>query len=255
VRFWNFFAYKTLVEKQSQHQIQRLRTDNESEYVKTNFTSYCIAHDIQMQHTFPYTPQQNGVSERKNYTLKEMANCMIQSIWLSLQHWSESINCANWIVNHTPTKALKNITPEEAWNKIIPNVIHFHVFGSATWAHIPYEKSKYLHPKSEKCIFVWYYEYLKCYRLIKHCCNEIIIRIYVKFDGNLLTCEPNLLFVPSTTCEPYSTFVHILVSSSLDYDSEDENPPLLAHLPLDESIEHEPTPIPPLPRWVCSNRE
>ena len=39
----------------------------------------------QQQHTIPYTPQQNDVAERKNHTLKEMANCMIQSKGLSLQ--------------------------------------------------------------------------------------------------------------------------------------------------------------------------
>jgi hypothetical protein len=77
------------------------------------FTSYCTAQGIQMQHIVPYTPQQNGVVERKNHTLKEMANCMIQSKGLSLHYWVEAINCANYIVNHTPTKALKNITPEE----------------------------------------------------------------------------------------------------------------------------------------------
>jgi hypothetical protein len=64
-----------------------------------------------MQHIFPYTPQQNGVSERKNRTLKEMANCMIQSKGLSLKYWAETMNCENYIVNHTPTKDLKNITP------------------------------------------------------------------------------------------------------------------------------------------------
>jgi hypothetical protein len=38
-----------------------------------------------MQHIVPYTPQQNGVVYRKNNTLKEMANCMIQSKGLSLK--------------------------------------------------------------------------------------------------------------------------------------------------------------------------
>jgi transposase InsO family protein len=75
--FDKFLAYKALVEKQSGHQIQRLRTDNGGEYVNKNFTSYCTTQGIQMQHTVPYTPQQNGVVERKNCTLKEMANCMI----------------------------------------------------------------------------------------------------------------------------------------------------------------------------------
>ena len=118
--------------------------------MNNNFTIYCITKGIQMQHTIPYTPQQNGVAERKNCTLKEMANYMIQSKGLSLKYWAEAINCANYIVNCTPTKALKNITPEEAWTKIKLDVILFRVFGSITWAHIPDEKRKELHPKSEK---------------------------------------------------------------------------------------------------------
>ena len=142
--FDKFLAYKALVEKKSGHQIQRLRTDNGGEYVNNNFTSYCTTQGIQMQHIVPYTPQQNGVAERKNRTLKEMANCMIQSKGLSLQYWAEAINCANYIVNHTPTKALKNITPKEAWTKIKLDVSHFRVFGSIAWAHIPDEKRKAL---------------------------------------------------------------------------------------------------------------
>jgi hypothetical protein len=90
----------------------------------------------------------------------------------------------------------------------------------------------------------------------KHC-NEIIIRRDVKFDENLLACEPNSMIVPSLACEPSSafvpSFVPILVSSS-DDESEDENPPLLLtflqmnplnlnqnqfHRFLDGSIQHE----------------
>ena len=250
--------YKALVEKQSGHQIQRLRTDNGGEYVNNNFTSYCTTQGIQMQHTVPYTPQQNGVAERKNRTLKEMANCMIQSKGLSLQYWAEAINCANYIVNRTPTKALKNITSEEAWTKIKPDVSHFRVFGSITWAHIPDEKRNTLQPKSEKCIFVGYSKDVKGYRLLQPHCNEIILRRDVKFDENLLVCKPNSTVVTSSTCETSSTFVPssvpILVSSS-DDDNEDENPPPPTHLPPYESFEPELTPVPLLPRWVRSTRE
>jgi hypothetical protein len=67
------------------------------------------------------------------------------------------------------------------------------------------------------------------------------------------------MFVPSTTCEPSSTFVPYsfpnMVSSSLDDENEDENPPSPTHLPLDESIEHERAPVPPLPKWVRSTPE
>jgi hypothetical protein len=78
-----------------------------------------------MHHTILYTPQQNNVAERKNRTLKEMANFMIQSKGLSLHFWAEAINCANYILNRTPTKVLDNITPKEAWSSIKPDVSHF----------------------------------------------------------------------------------------------------------------------------------
>jgi hypothetical protein len=63
--------------------------------------------------------------------------------------------------------------------------------------------------------------------------------------------------VPSSACEPSSTFVPsyvpILVSSfSSEDDNEDENTPPPSHLPPDDSIEHEPKPTPLLPIWVCS---
>jgi hypothetical protein len=61
-----------------------------------------------------------------------------------------------------------------------------------------------------------------------------------------LAYDPSLTFFPSS--------VPILVSS-LDDDSEDENPPPLSHLPPNESFEPKPSPTPPLPRWVLSTQE
>jgi hypothetical protein len=212
-----------------------------------------------MQHTIPYTPQQNGVVERKNRTLKEMANCMIQSKGLSLKYWVKAINYANYIINRTLAKALKHITSKETWNKLKLDGSHFRVFGNVAWAHIPDEKRKTLQPKSEKCIIVGYSEDVKGYRLLQLHFNEIITRRDVKFDENLLACEPNLTFVSSSTCEPYLTVVPsttpILVFSFSDDDGEDENPSPPAHLPPDEYIEPEPIPTPPLPRWVHSTQE
>jgi hypothetical protein len=147
-----------------------------------------------------------------------MANFMIQSKILSIHYWAEAINYENYTINLTPIKALKNITMEEAWNKINPYVSHFCAFVSVAWTHIPDEKRKALQPKSEKCIFVGYSEHVKGYYLLQPHSNEIIIRRDLKFDENVLAYEPNSTFVPSSTCKPSSTFVPsyvpILVSSS-----------------------------------------
>jgi hypothetical protein len=107
-----------------------------------------------------------------------------------------------------------------------------------------------LQPKSEKCIFVGYSEDVKGYRILQPLCDEIILRRDVKFDENLLTCDPNSTIVPSSACETSSTFVPssipILVSSS------DDNPPSPIDIPPDESFEPKQALVPPLPRWVCS---
>jgi hypothetical protein len=68
--FDKFLAYKALVENHFGHQVQILRKDNGGEYVNNNFTSYCTTQSIQIQHTVPYTAQENGVAERNNHTLK-----------------------------------------------------------------------------------------------------------------------------------------------------------------------------------------
>ena len=50
-----------------------------------------------MQDSIPYTPQQNGVAERKNRALKEMTTCMMESKDLSPNFWAKAINCASYI--------------------------------------------------------------------------------------------------------------------------------------------------------------
>ena len=68
-----------------------IHTDNGKEYVKIDLQHLFEEFGIQMQHSFPYTPQQNGVAKRKNMALKEMATCMIDAKDLSPKIWDESI--------------------------------------------------------------------------------------------------------------------------------------------------------------------
>ena len=86
--------------------------------------------------------------------------------------------------------------------------------------------------------FFGYSKDVKGYRLILPHSHDIIIRRDVKFDENLLACEPNLAGMPSLACEPDSVIVPSSSSSFLDKfptpvfddDSEDENPPLPSHV-------------------------
>ena len=112
-------------------------------------------------------------------------------------------------------------------------IIHFCVFGSEAWAHIPDEKHKSLEPKSENCIFVGYSKDVKGYRILQPNSIEITIKRHVKFDKNILAYDPDLAYVPSSACEPHLAVMpsssYILENtpsnSSSDTDNDDENPP------------------------------
>ncbi|KAH0779714.1 hypothetical protein KY290_006141 [Solanum tuberosum] len=63
----------------------------------------------------PYTPEQNGVAERKNRTVVEMARSMLQAKGLPNHFWAEAVATSVHLLNLSPTKAVMNQTPFEAW--------------------------------------------------------------------------------------------------------------------------------------------
>ena len=77
-----------------------------------------IAHQL----TNPYTPEQNGVSERLNRTLVESARSMLIHAKMPLKFWAEAVNTAVYLHNWSPTSALKEKTPFESWFGKKPNV-------------------------------------------------------------------------------------------------------------------------------------
>ena len=74
----SFIHYKKEIENQHNKKIKVLRSDKGGEY-ESPFGEFCSQHGIVHQITAPYSPQQNGVVEWKNRTLKEMMNAMLIS--------------------------------------------------------------------------------------------------------------------------------------------------------------------------------
>ena len=80
-----------------------IRSDHVDEYV-TPVGDYCAQHGIRHEVTPPYSPQSNGVDERKNRTLKEMMNAMLISYGLPQNMWGEAILSENYLLNKVPRK-------------------------------------------------------------------------------------------------------------------------------------------------------
>ncbi|XP_059069432.1 uncharacterized protein LOC131859546 [Cryptomeria japonica] len=90
-------TFKALVEKESSCQIGTLWSHNGGEFYSTEFTKFCASYGIKHQLTTPYTPQQNGVVERRNHIVTEMTQSMLEHRNLPKHFWAETVLTAIYL--------------------------------------------------------------------------------------------------------------------------------------------------------------
>ncbi|GJV79466.1 retrovirus-related pol polyprotein from transposon TNT 1-94 [Tanacetum coccineum] len=149
-----FVLYKTEVENQLGKKIKVVRSDRGGEYVAP-FAEFCAKHGIRHEFTAPYSPQQNGIAERKNRTLKEMVTAMLISSGMSQDMWGEAILTATYLLNKIPRKE-KEETPYELWMGRKPSYQYLRVWGCLAKVAVPPPKAQKIGPKSVDCIFIGY---------------------------------------------------------------------------------------------------
>lgn len=141
-----------------------IRSDQGGEYINKRVESYLKQQGIQMQTTVAYSPQQNGIAERKNRTLMEAARTMLEESQIGDHYWAEAVCCANYVQNRLITSST-NKTPQELWNGEKSVRTDFHIFGESVYAWIPDEKRRKLDAKAVKLKFIGYDESAKGFRL------------------------------------------------------------------------------------------
>lgn len=180
--FSSFLKFKAFVEKQSSHQIKTLRIDCGGEFIYKPFIEYCKDNGIHRQLTIRRSPQQNGVAERKNRTIVEMAGSMMIGKHLPMIFWAEAVHTTIYILNRCPTKTVQNRTPFEAWHKKKLVVDHLKIFGSIAYSHISTPNRDKFDEKSEKLIYVGYSEESKGNGLYNPITCKLVIARDVIFD-------------------------------------------------------------------------
>jgi len=86
------------------------------------FEEFCLSYGIKQEFSSPITLQQNGVVERKNRVIQEMARVMIHSKNLAQHFWGEAVNTACHIINRVYLRPEINKTPYEIWRGKKPTV-------------------------------------------------------------------------------------------------------------------------------------
>lgn len=177
-----FKKFKVMVEKATGKFIRALRSDRGGEYNSTEFARYCAEHGIRRFLTAPYSPQQNGVAERKNRTILDMVRSMLKSKKLPKEFWAEAVQCAIYVQNRCPHASLEDKTPQENWSGRKPTVSHFRIFGSVAYAHVPDQRRTKLEDKSKKFVFIGYDEKTKGFKLLDPINKKVIISRDVKVN-------------------------------------------------------------------------
>ena len=108
--------------------IKILRSDNGGEYTSNAFKEFVGKHGIVHQTSCAYTPQQNGVAERKNRHLMEVARAMMFDRSVPKTYWGDAVMTAAHLINRLPTRNLGDSSPYEVLYNTKPSIDHFESF-------------------------------------------------------------------------------------------------------------------------------
>ena len=170
-----------------------IRMDRGTEFVNEDLRTWTQSQGIQLQMTAPYSPSQNGVAERMNRTLVELARAMLADSKLPEFLWELAVAHAAYLRNmsYTSTPRLGNQTPYQVWHGRKPDASHLREFGAPVWvlSQGQHVQRKML-PKSQRRAYVGYDEGSKA------------VKYYNAATKNILTSRNYRFLVPSDASPP-----------------------------------------------------
>nr|GEY33703.1 hypothetical protein [Tanacetum cinerariifolium] len=162
--------------------VRYLRTDNGTEFVNKTLTEFCESIGITHNTSVPWTPQQNGVVERRNRTLMEAARTMLIFAKALMFLWAEAVATTCYTLNRSLVHTLHRKTYYELLKGKKPKVKYFRVFGSLCYPTNDYDDLGKLKAKADIVIFVGYAPTKKAYRIYNKRTRKIQETIHVTFD-------------------------------------------------------------------------
>ncbi|KAI0520009.1 hypothetical protein KFK09_007474 [Dendrobium nobile] len=179
-----FSSFKKQVEKYTSRAIKMLRTDGGAEYTNTRFKSLLQAHGIAHQISCPYTPEQNGVAERKHRHIIETSLTLLNNASIPYDHWPEAVLTSVFLINRMPSIHSNKISPFEIFHKIQPQYDHLRTFGCKCFPLLPPTNCHKFQNKSTSCVFLGYSDTYKGYKCLDISNNKIYISRNTTFNEN-----------------------------------------------------------------------
>lgn len=223
-----FRGFKVQIENLLSSSIKTIQCDGGTEF-KPLMSQFP---EITFRVSCPYTPEQNGVVERKHRHLVELALATMSQAFIPTDYWDHIFESVVFIINRLPSSVLDFTSPYELLFKNAPDYSFFKVLGCLCYPWLrPYAHNK-LELRSIPCVFLGYSSLHKGYKCLHLPTNRIYISRHVIFHettypfASLSSSEPS----PLSSSPPPPHILTILPSS----------------LPL-QPISSPPSPPPPSP--------
>jgi hypothetical protein len=187
---WSELDYTlSLIKTHFNREVETVRGDNE--FGNNHCWSIYRRRGIRFLATVPHTPQQNGLSERTNYTLCNGLRTLLSASGLPLRFWGEALRTVLYCRNRSPNVRSGTQTPYEQWYGRKPDISNLRVFGEPAVVHVlqPYQNGK-LEPRGILAVFLSYSDIRKAYRLLLPHNNKIVESRDVSFFREMYIPTP-----------------------------------------------------------------
>ncbi|PKU87036.1 Retrovirus-related Pol polyprotein from transposon TNT 1-94 [Dendrobium catenatum] len=210
--FHTFVNFKNQIENLTSQRIKKIRTDGGTEYVNSSFQNYLLTHGISHQISCPYTPEQNGLTERKHRHIIETTRTLLLTASMPTVFWPEAVTTAVYLINRLPSSTTENFTPVELMYNRKPEYGDLKVFGCKCYPLSSPQHRNKLMPTAQPCIFLGYSDIFKGYKCLNSQTNKITVSRHVIFHENIFpfsTPSVNTTVKNSDICPllltPYTT--------------------------------------------------
>jgi hypothetical protein len=162
--------------------IKKIRSDNGTEFKNSQIEGFLEEEGIKHEFSSPYTPQQNGVVERKNRTLLDMARTMLDEYKTPNRFWAEAINTACYSINRLYLHRILKKTSYELITDKKPNVSYFRFFGSKCFILLKRGRKSKFAPKAVEGFLLGYDSNTRAYRVFNKSTRLVEVSCDIVFD-------------------------------------------------------------------------
>jgi hypothetical protein len=180
--FEHFWSSALTLNNEHPNSLKAIHSDNETEFRNASFDQFSLEHVVDQQFSTPRVPQQNGVMERKNRTLVEMARMILDEHRTPRRFWADAISTACYISNQIILCSILNLTPFKLRFGRKSSVSHLRPFGCKCFV-LKHGNLDKFESRSSDGILLGYTPRDRSYRVFNLETNTVVESYEVTFDG------------------------------------------------------------------------